>query len=121
MTVSVALIALGVNFLDNDFSWSGARCCLAVAYCLLALTVILSLWSMAAVSDFLPKSPTVDSPTADCTARVILPANTSFFMFAAAVVLLTVVRVKEITAERDQEQGASTDVMVIFWQDWNSV
>ena len=121
VTVAVAVIALGVNFLDKDFSWDHAATFLAVAYCLLAFTIILSLWSMASVSDYLPDSPGDDTPPVDNATRMVLPANLSFFFFALAMLLVSIVGISEVTSDPDQQPQRTNDILIIIWDRGESV
>ena len=119
VTVSVALIALGVNFLEEDFSWSHATLCLAIAYCLLAATVVLSLWSMAAVSNLLPRRPGGPARVAS-TSRAVRPANAAFFLFAIAVLLLTTVGVIEVLSGPEDSNGIESGIRLTILEYWQS-
>ena len=120
VTVSVAVIALGVNFLDKDFTWSHATVCLAIAYCLLGATVVLSVWSMATVSDLLPRRPGGPARQSS-TARAVLPANLAFFLFAMAVLVLTTVGVMEVVSAPGDSCRVKTEVELTILERWESV
>ena len=97
IALASALLVLAFSLIQEDLNWNLASWFLSGFYIFLVLTISISLYSMATVSNILTeKAGRYSCNAGRYSRRAICTANASFFSFALAMLSIAVLGVAEL-------------------------